>query len=110
MNVDTTTNIVTFRHDEKINITMLEGLIRLYSLGTGGYTFVILPPEPVPALTVMGARVVRSDNKPGTRYTVVKLSNGKYVCSCPDYQHRRVENDTACKHIVWVIYNAPIAG
>jgi hypothetical protein len=32
-------------------------------------------------------------------YSVVEFEDGTWACSCPDWVHRRSEDDTNCKHI-----------
>ena len=105
MIVDNKLLTVTLRASEGISNDQLRGLIAIGMIG-GEWTFIILPDEApeVPPVTIDWFKYVASDQKAGVSYLVARLSNGDWVCSCPDWIHRKSETSGACKHICRVYW------
>jgi hypothetical protein len=114
MIIDTTAGTVTLGEGEILKPGHINALLAAYNSleGPTGLRVVAGPaPKPVvpgPKNAVTLDKQIRSasSSRYGVMYTVLRLSDGSYACSCPDWVHRRSHTPgDQCKHIALARYN-----
>lgn len=108
MILDTDAKTVTFPAGATLSLTQLWAIIDVLdddiqaeiNLGLRDEEPYLCPAHQVPADAryLRHAYEIASDTRPYV-YATVKLTDGTWACSCPDWVHRRSLEGECCKHI-----------